>query len=178
MSTSPRDQYRDLQGRMNWLAWAGGIWWLLALVVVIVAWATSFAMLPWPVTGYAALTVVMSIAAFFTYGLDKWLAGSRYGRRVPERTLHWLELAGGWSGALVAQQLFRHKTRKWDFGLLFWTIVAIHLIMVLLCLWLTVVSASGPAKPVKENPQPEAKEPVSSVQFSVTKSDFLLNTEN
>lgn len=32
--------------------------------------------------------------------------------RTPENTLHVAELLGGWPGALVAQQLFRHKTRK------------------------------------------------------------------
>jgi len=33
---------------------------------------------------------------------------------------------GGWPGALLAQQLFRHKTRKLSYQLLFWAIVLLH----------------------------------------------------
>ncbi|MGV8663884.1 DUF1294 domain-containing protein, partial [Pseudomonas aeruginosa] len=33
---------------------------------------------------------------------------------------------GGWPGALVAQQVFRHKTRKLSFQLVFWGIVLLH----------------------------------------------------
>jgi uncharacterized membrane protein YsdA (DUF1294 family) len=40
--------------------------------------------------------------------------------------LHFFELLGGWPGALLAQQCFRHKTRKVSFQLLFWMIVAAH----------------------------------------------------
>lgn len=139
---------------MNWLAWAGGIWWVLALLVFLIACVTGFAVLPWLLTAYAGLTVVMSVAAFLTYALDKWLAGSRYGRRVPERTLHWLELAGGWSGALVAQQVFRHKTRKTTFGLLFWTIVVVHMILIGLCLWLALTTSASTPRPAPEGPPP------------------------
>lgn len=76
---------------------------------------------PWPVGAYAA----MSAITFLTYWHDKRRAGR--GRwRVPEATLHGLELLGGWPGALVAQQVFRHKTRKVSFQVLFWLIVASH----------------------------------------------------
>ncbi|RYM12717.1 DUF1294 domain-containing protein [Pseudomonas aeruginosa] len=40
--------------------------------------------------------------------------------------LYWFELLGGWPGALVAQQVFRHKTRKLSFQLVFWGIVLLH----------------------------------------------------
>lgn len=46
--------------------------------------------------------------------------------RIPENVLHALELAGGWPGALLAQQVFRHKTRKLSFQLVFWIIVLLH----------------------------------------------------
>ena len=42
-------------------------------------------------------------------------------------TLHGLEAAGGWPGALVAQRVFRHKTRKRSFQIIFWLIVLAHL---------------------------------------------------
>jgi uncharacterized membrane protein YsdA (DUF1294 family) len=46
--------------------------------------------------------------------------------RTPENTLHAIELLGGWPGALVAQQVFRHKTRKVSYQVVFWGIVALH----------------------------------------------------
>ena len=50
----------------------------------------------------------------------------RNGWRTPEARLHLLELLGGWPGALIAQQLLRHKTRKLSFQLVFWLIVMLH----------------------------------------------------
>ena len=46
--------------------------------------------------------------------------------RIPESTLHTLELAGGWPCALLAQRLFRHKTTKASYRVAFWTMVALH----------------------------------------------------
>jgi uncharacterized membrane protein YsdA (DUF1294 family) len=42
--------------------------------------------------------------------------------------LHASELLGGWPGALVAQQVFRHKTRKLSYQSAFWLIVTLHLL--------------------------------------------------
>ncbi|MDU3302747.1 MAG: DUF1294 domain-containing protein, partial [Enterobacter ludwigii] len=36
-------------------------------------------------------------------------------RRVPEATLLVFGLIGGWPGAIIGQQLFRHKTQKQPF---------------------------------------------------------------
>ena len=69
--------------------------------------------------------LVMSVVAFATYGFDKRRAVAG-GRRVPERTLHGLELIGGWPGALVASRVFYHKTRKGSFRLVRAAIVVLH----------------------------------------------------
>lgn len=54
-------------------------------------------------------------------------AAARSGsRRVPERTLHLLALAGGWPASAVTQRLVRHKTRKTAFQLQFWLCAAVH----------------------------------------------------
>lgn len=83
--------------------------------------------LPWWTWVYAAMSLVTLIA----YALDKRRAISR-GRRIPERTLHLLELLGGWPGALIAQQAFRHKRRKGRYLAVFTLIVAIHIAAILL----------------------------------------------
>ena len=63
--------------------------------------------------------VVMSGVAFFAYAFDK--SAARSGRwRTPESTLHLLGLLGGWPGALLAQDMFRHKSRKASFQAVFW----------------------------------------------------------
>ncbi|MBK5395744.1 DUF1294 domain-containing protein [Pseudomonas sp. TH39(2020)] len=68
---------------------------------------------------------VVSLLAFLLYWSDKRKARDDHWR-TPENVLHAVELAGGWPGALLAQQLFRHKTRKVSFQLLFWMIVLLH----------------------------------------------------
>jgi uncharacterized membrane protein YsdA (DUF1294 family) len=68
---------------------------------------------------------VASVLAFFLYWSDKRRARSD-GWRTPENVLHAVELAGGWPGALLAQQVFRHKTRKVSFQVVFWFIVLLH----------------------------------------------------
>ena len=66
-----------------------------------------------------------SLVTFFLYWSDK--ASAIRGRwRTQESTLHLGELLGGWPGALLAQQVFRHKTRKASYQLVFWGIVMLH----------------------------------------------------
>lgn len=64
----------------------------------------------------------ISIALFVTYATDK-SAAQRGAWRTSEASLHLLALLGGWPGALVAQQVFRHKTKKQPFRTIFWLTV-------------------------------------------------------
>ncbi|MBT2341142.1 MULTISPECIES: DUF1294 domain-containing protein [Pseudomonas] len=68
---------------------------------------------------------VVSGVAFLLYWNDKRKARAD-AWRTPENVLHAVELAGGWPGALLAQQVFRHKTRKVSFQVAFWFIVLLH----------------------------------------------------
>ncbi|RFA25535.1 DNA-binding protein [Alkalilimnicola ehrlichii] len=64
----------------------------------------------------------MSIVSLAMYGLDK--AAAEQGRwRTAEAKLHLVAVAGGWPGALLAQRMFRHKTRKRSFQTVFWCAV-------------------------------------------------------
>lgn len=72
--------------------------------------------------GYLALSAL----TFTAYAMDK--SAARKGAwRTKESTLHLLSLAGGWPGALLAQQRLRHKTRKASFRVIFWVTVAANL---------------------------------------------------
>jgi uncharacterized membrane protein YsdA (DUF1294 family) len=81
--------------------------------------------------------IASSITAFIAYGLDKKLSQAG-GWRIPESTLHVLALIGGSIGALIAMQLFRHKTAKGSFRIVFAVILAAQTIaaVALVVIWL------------------------------------------
>jgi uncharacterized membrane protein YsdA (DUF1294 family) len=72
-----------------------------------------------------ALYPVASLICLLLYWQDKQQARAQ-AWRTPEKVLHASELLGGWPGALLAQQLFRHKTRKVSYQVVCWAIVALH----------------------------------------------------
>ncbi|WP_458524707.1 DUF1294 domain-containing protein [Onishia taeanensis] len=87
------------------------LWWLVV--------AGKFpAFLLWILAGMSAVTFVL-------YGLDKW-AAKRETQRTAENTLHLCALLGGWPGALLAQQVFRHKSSKRSLQIAFWFTVLLN----------------------------------------------------
>lgn len=69
--------------------------------------------------------LIASVAAFAVYAIDK--SAARNGRhRTRERSLHALAIAGGWPGALLAQTMLRHKSRKLRFQAVFWLTVMLN----------------------------------------------------
>ena len=75
----------------------------------------------WPLLMY----IGMSLFSFLQYWRDK--KNAQNGQwRTPEKQLHTVELLGGWPGALLTQQLLRHKTQKGSYQTVFWLIVLIH----------------------------------------------------
>lgn len=87
---------------------------LVLALVVSVLWKPPV----WLALVYAGLSVV----TFVTYAMDK-SAAVQGQWRTPESTLHTLSLAGGWPGALLAQQYLRHKSTKAPFRAVFWLTV-------------------------------------------------------
>lgn len=69
--------------------------------------------------------LVIGLATFFVYAKDK-RAAINGNWRVPEKTLHILSVAGGWLGALIAQDKLRHKTQKQPFRANYWLTVAMN----------------------------------------------------
>ncbi|WP_286220601.1 cold shock and DUF1294 domain-containing protein [Marinobacter apostichopi] len=104
---------------------APGFWLALLVAVGVIGGLSSayeFGYVPVIVpAAYAA----MSLLALIMYAIDK-AAAVKGRRRVPENRLHLFELLGGWPGALIGQQLFRHKTRKGSFQLGFWLCVILN----------------------------------------------------
>jgi uncharacterized membrane protein YsdA (DUF1294 family) len=70
--------------------------------------------------------LAVNVAAFLAFWWDKRLAEAR-SWRISERTLLWLALLGGSLGAVSAQQVFRHKTRKEPFRTLLYLIVFLQI---------------------------------------------------
>ena len=60
--------------------------------------------------------LLINVLTVVIYGADK-MAARKGMRRVPEATLLVFGVTGGWPGAIVGQQLFRHKTQKLNFTL-------------------------------------------------------------
>ena len=90
--------------------------------LAVLAVAVVLGRLPLPVLG---LYVVASLVAFIAYGVDK--SAARNGRwRTKESTLHMLGLCGGWPGALLAQRVYRHKSKKREFQVVFWFTVLVN----------------------------------------------------
>ncbi len=79
---------------------------LLQLIAAIGSLFTSHPFILW--------LLLINVLTLAMYGADK-MAARRAMRRVPEATLLVFGLIGGWPGAIIGQQLFRHKTQKQPF---------------------------------------------------------------
>ncbi len=86
----------------------------------------------WLILGVDAVASAVTVLA---YRSDK-LAARHGRRRTAENALHLMGLAGGWPGALVAQRMYRHKTRKTSFQIVFWLTVVTN---IGLTVWLIAV---------------------------------------
>ena len=104
---------------------------LATLFLAVICGLAARGMLPLAVP---AVYVIASVAAGVAYGIDK-SAAQRGAWRTPERTLHVLALMGGWPGAVVAQKVFRHKSRKLSFRFAFWATIALNCGALVLWLW-------------------------------------------
>ncbi len=90
----------------------------------------------WLVLGHGGLVILLSIATFTTYGVDKRRSKKPKARRVSERTLHRLSWFGGVAGAWLGRRLFRHKTRKRGFTVRLVLAAVLHLVIAGSLVWL------------------------------------------
>lgn len=95
---------------------------LAVAILLFVAGSSLAGKLPLAVLG---IYLVASAVAVVAYAIDKSAAQNNKWR-IQESTLHLFALIGGWPGALAAQRLFRHKTRKKSFQTVFWMTVVLN----------------------------------------------------
>jgi uncharacterized membrane protein YsdA (DUF1294 family) len=132
---------RSLLSRLNpfswiqrWFTTAAFFWLVGTSILLVLALARESAKVSAFFAIYLLLTVACSAIAFVMYGIDKRRAVKNE-PRISERTLHLLSILGGWPGAHLAQRLFRHKTLKISFRLVFWLTVAVHLAIIGWGIW-------------------------------------------
>lgn len=101
---------------------------VVALLVGLV-WVLALSQLSMWLVGWCAL---LSVVSFVSYQQDKQ-AALQQRWRVPEKRLHSLDIWGGWPGGLLARQIWRHKTSKTTFVVVFWITVLVN---VLATVWL------------------------------------------
>lgn len=94
---------------------------LAAFALIYLGATLRFGLPPWIGFGY----LLASVVCFALYASDKSAARARL-RRTPERVLLLVGLAGGWPGAVLAQQWLRHKTAKTSFRIKFWCTVLVN----------------------------------------------------
>lgn len=112
-----RDMSRPLPASVSWVT-------LTAFALAFAAATLTFDLPLWLAAAYGAL----SILSVIVYAIDK-SAAKRNGQRVSEQTLLTLGFVGGWPGALIAQHMLRHKTRKRSFRRAFWASVAANIVL-------------------------------------------------
>jgi|GEM_PF-1014447 len=76
--------------------------------------------------GFIFLLLIFNLITFFVFGYDKYLARTNR-RRVSEKMLLNLALFGGSIGAVFAQKIFRHKSKKYRYT--FWIILTVQFIL-------------------------------------------------
>lgn len=94
-----------------------------AFFLFIVALAVAAGAQPAELLGFY---LIASALTYLVYWMDKSAAESG-ASRVAERNLHLLALIGGWPGAMLAQQILRHKSVKAGFRAVFWLTVVLNL---------------------------------------------------
>lgn len=100
-----------------------GLWLIPGFALLVLITHLAYGLPHWLWGVYMA----MSLATFIVYAGDKRAARQQQWR-VSEGTLHGLALACGWPGALLAQQMLRHKSAKPGFRRLFWLTVILNVL--------------------------------------------------
>jgi len=121
LSSSPYNPYR----RFGLLALFATLLIAFGLMLLFPVWDRFFNYL-----------IAVNVVTFAAFGYDKLVAPTQ-SIRVPETILLALTALGGGVGGIIARPLFRHKTQKMSFRLVFWPCVLVSTaLIVVYYLWL------------------------------------------
>lgn len=78
------------------------------------------------------LAIWMLVASAVTAVLYAWdkRAAVKGRSRIAEKTLLIWCAAGGWPGGLITSKVFRHKTQKISYRIMFWLAVGLNLLVI------------------------------------------------
>ncbi len=113
----PANKHRLIERKIPWVK-------LLLLLILPLAGALNLLM-DYGVVWALPVYLIASVVSYYFYRDDKRRAQCNEWR-IPEANLQFWSLLGGWPGAFIAQQQFRHKTKKISFQMVFWLIVISH----------------------------------------------------
>ena len=134
MEKSWLNRLNPFRWMQRWFTIGAFLWLVATTTLLVLAFTREGVKLSAFFAIYLLLTVACSMIAFVLYAIDKRRA-IKNKPRISERTLHTLNLLGGWPGAHLAQKLFRHKTLKVSFRFVFWLIVLVHLLIIAYGIW-------------------------------------------
>lgn len=107
---------------------------LAVFFLAVITFLVVRALLPPPILG---IYIFASILTFILYRFDKSAAEFNEWR-TSENRLHALSILGGWPGAIIAQRLLHHKSKKQSFQVTFWITVVFNI-----CLLAFLLSPTG-----------------------------------
>ena len=114
MSSSPYNPYR----RFGLLALFATLLIAFGLMLLFPVWDRFFNYL-----------IAVNVVTFAAFGYDKLVAPTQ-SIRVPETILLALTALGGGVGGIIARPVFRHKTQKLSFRLIFWPCVLVSTVVI------------------------------------------------
>lgn len=113
-----QERQEQKHGQLNLLCGVGAGY-LVILAIVLLMSGLSLKLL--------GVYFIMGIISFFMYYQDKIKAQNNEWR-IPENTLHAIDVLGGWIGATFAHKLLNHKATKADFRAIFYITIVLNII--------------------------------------------------
>lgn len=98
---------------------------LLVVLPLTVLPALALMRVPYGGRWVAGGILAVNAITFWEFVRDRRCARNK-NWRTPEKTLHTLELLGGWPAAFLAQRWLRHKCSKGSYQMTFWMIVLLY----------------------------------------------------